>query len=288
MKKIYILIAVILFSSIDDANAQRRRRRTRRSNSNVRIQHEVGGNVGISNFQGDFSGDGPADGQILVNGFTINATHSAHLVPARRTRNNGGFAKHLVLKTNLGYTKGSYDNLGISTGNERLDKNGDPSQVDSDVLLGRLSSEASIITLGTQLEFYFKDMITYLHRSSRRRYSRRGRSGGRGNVYLGVGFGVNYVSSDAEYSLAGTNVGNNNGLPDNYDASVIGGIDEAVFSGNFAVGYRYKLNPTMDLVGEIKFNQYFSDRIDAVEPVVGNDTNDYNTNITVGVIYHLF
>ncbi len=277
-------------------NAQETKRRNKHRGRTFKVQHEIGGNIGLSNFQGDFNGDGPADGLILVNGFTLNATHSAHLIPIRRSRHDHRFVKHLVLKSHLGITTASFDNLGVSSGNEPLTKGGDPTQVESDVLLGRITAESTVITLGTQVEYYLKDIVSYLHKNPRgrgkgRRVGFRGRRRyHRGNPYVALGIGINYVdstpSTDPEAIL--TNAGGNAGLPDNFTPEVLRGIKSTVFSGTLAFGYRYKLRSNLDLVGEIKFNQYFSDRVDAVKPIVDNDNLDKNTNLTAGIIYRLF
>lgn len=290
----------MLFSSIDGVNAQRRRRKPR-SGASI-IMSEVGGNIGISNFQGDFYNKGPLDGAVTINGFTINGTYSLHLVPKRRTQLKS-LKNHMVLKTNFGYTSASFNHFGISTGKEPLDKPLATDNTDNNILLGRLETKTSIITLGTQLEFYYKDLVNYLHRSSRSRSrsrSRRSMRGriSRGNPYAAVGFAVNLVKSTPsdpfkDGKLAG--FGSNTdfpGYPDNYTPEVIKGINEIVLSPTFALGYRYKITPSMDLVGEMKFIHYFSDRIDGVDtdvsPKIDDKSNDYNTTITAGLIYHLF
>ncbi len=285
MKKIFILIAIILFSSIDDANAQRRRRRRSRANKpgkSVMLRHEIGGNIGASNFQGDFTPEGPGDGLIGINGFSINATHSMHFLPKRRSSK---FLRHLVLKSNLGYTTGNFDNLGLSTGKEPL---AGTSADHSHILLGRLTSEAKILSFGTQVEYYFKDFFNYMYRGRSRRYrNRRGRSSSKGNMYIALGLGVNKINSSFNYDVPNPNI-----LPDNYTPEVFGGIDSVIFSGSGALGYRYKIARSLDLVTELKVNYYLSDRVDAIntDPAtnIQNQFNDYNSVLSLGVIYHLF
>lgn len=286
MKKIYTLIAIVLFSSICETYAQRsnQRRKWNKRSSSI-IKGEIGGNIGISNAQGDFTPKGSGDGLITVNGISVNATYSVNFLEKRRSPRKS-IKNHIILKANLGYTNANFNNLGISSGNEELSS----TKTQNSVLLGRLKSKSSILSLGGQVEYYFKDLFNYFHRSRRRRRSSRGT---KGNPYVGIGMGINYVKSTPEYdpqAILGS-VGDNGGLPDRYTPEVIAGINSVILSGNAAVGYRYKLNRQIDLVGELKINYYFSDRIDAVDTDVNgidNKFNDYNSVISIGAIYHLF
>lgn len=300
LRKIYILIAIILFSSIDEANAQRRRRRS--SSNSSSIKSEIGGNIGISNAQGDFTGKGPGDGIITVNGFSINGTYSAHILPKRRSVSRD---IHFMFKANIGYTSASFDNLGVSSGKEALDKpagSGDYSQTNNNIILGRIKTETSILTAGIQVEYYFKDLVNFLHKNgySRRRThrssSRYRQKSNRGNPYVALGLGINSVKSTPtiDPALKANSVGSNNGLPDNFTVGMIEGINSTVFSGTAAAGYRYKINRNVDFVGEFKFNLYFSDRIDAVNPSsdptsrIEDVSYDFNSVFSAGIIYHLF
>jgi len=265
-------------------NAQLRRYKSRK---NSLYQQEIGANIGLSNFQGDFTSDGAADGRIKVNGFSINATHSIHMLPKRYK--GGNIFKKLVLKSNFGYTYGSFNNHGIASGNEPLFElvNGsrDYSKTANSTLLGRLTSKTSVISFGTQLEYYFKDVRKYI-----RKYSRSG-DNAKFNPYVALGLGLNYVSNSVSYDNEAiiNSAGGSNGLPDNYSFDVLEEVNQLVFSGSIAIGTRYKLNRFYDLVGELKVNSYFSDIVDGVDQdISGNSSNDYNTVISLGVIYHLF
>ncbi|NIJ44120.1 hypothetical protein FHR24_000559 [Wenyingzhuangia heitensis] len=299
MKNIYLLI-VILALSYADVNAQwnRRKRKT------VLYQHEIGGNIGFSNFQADFEPNGPANGLITINGLSINATHSVHLLPRRY--DSSIFVKRLILKSNFGYSYGSFNNYGVGTGKELLYTTNtagekDYSKTPNNILLARLTSKTSIITFGTQLEFYFRDITSYLHRFNK--YRQRNKM----NPYIALGFGANYVNSTPSYDQealtnnAGSSSAKSGGFPDNYIlGETVKGIKGLVLSATAAIGTRYKLSREVDLVTEMKINYYLSDRIDAVNPdlkdsnsfssqgVDGDKFNDYNTVISVGIIYHLF
>ena len=330
MKKVYLLIAVLLFSSIHEVNAQKKSARRRGKKATYIMQHEVGLNAGISNFQGDFTQSGPFDGLVTINGFTINGTHSMHWIKSRRNRRrkkDTNILNHLMIKSSIGYTQGNFNNLLNSTGDEdllALSSSGD-NGIHTDIIEGRITSETSIISLSSQAEFYFRDLVNYLHQSSRargrsrrsrsRRYrrssSRRSRYSSRrrrstnhkGNVYVAAGIGLNIVNSASTTDLTTDErvlLQQVNGtiLPDLWTQEVLEDLDPAfVFSGSFAIGYRYRLARSVDLVAEIKSNLYTSDAIDAINP--SNSTNpnfdesvdtavDYNTNITLGVVYHLF
>jgi len=350
LKNIYILIALIVFSTLDNANAQRKRKsRGRKSNAAYILQHEVGISAGVSNFQGDFTSEGLLDGLVTVNGFSINALHSMHLIKSRRKRRgarirrrrkSNGLLSHFMLKSNIGYTKGSFDNFGISDGNGAIFQNFNDGNTNNDVnsiiLQGKTTSETSIITFGTQIEYYFQDLVSYLHRSSRARalsrnryrkrsrsryrrrkrkgYRRRGQSLNKGNIYLTAGFGLNIVNSTFSYPFEdatfrnSTTDANGNSNPDNINLTngrvvypdalnenVYQDYNKAVFSLTAGLGYRYKISRTIDIFTEIKYNTYATDFIDGVNPSISplinnsiDTDNDYNTNISLGVIYHLF
>jgi len=295
LKKIYILGAIILLFSITSANAQRRNQRDRNiKNSSSRLRGEIGGNIGVSNAQGDYTRPGFVDGRIVVNGVSINATYSLHIMQKRRSIKslNKDLKNHLILKSNLGYTNANFNNLGTSTGKEPLSSINTRNQI----LLGRASAKTNIISLGTQLEYYFSDMLMYLHQSHR--YRGTSRRVKKGALYVGLGFGINCVNSKYDYDVP-SDVGSSNrwGLPDRYTPHVLKGLDNSIIiSGNFAVGYRYKFNKEINLLAELKTNYYFSDRIDATDttpnkgPATGieNKFNDYNTVLSIGAIYHLF
>gem|GEM_PF-4770151 len=269
------------------------------------LKGELGGNFGVSNFQGDYTQkglEGLRNDKIVLNGISINATYSLHIMQKWKSRKERKrsfetvyfeLRNHLILKSNLGFTNGSFDNLGISTGKESLN----PPTTRNNILLGRASAKTSILSFGTQLEYYFSNMLLFLDQS--RRYEGTSRRYNKGAFYVGIGLGINCVNSKYDYDVP-SDVPSSNiwGLPDRYNPQVLGGLDNSiVFSGNFALGYRHRLNHKIDLVTELKTNYYFSDRIDATNttpnselPPTGieNEFNDYNTVLSIGAIYHLF
>lgn len=303
MKKIYTLAVIVVLFSITTANSQIRNKRVRDiKGSSSHLKGEIGGNIGVSNFQGDYTQEGPGNGRIVANGISVNATYSLHFKQIKqkwksfkeRKRSFRSLSvdlrNRLILKSNLGYTNATFDNLGISTGKEPLN----PSKTPNNILLGRASSKTSIISFGTQLEYYFSNMLMYLHQSHK--YRGTGRRTKKGVMYVGIGFGINHVNSEYDYNVP-SNIDSNGGLPDRYTPQVLKGLEnEIIFSGNFAIGYRYKLNSEINLVAELKTNYYFSDRIDATDTTpdtglptgIANEFNDYNTVVSIGAIYHLF
>lgn len=252
-KPIILLIFITLLTT--NSNAQ----------GNFIFQNEFGLNAGVSNFQGDFAAKGPLDGKILINGFSVNATHFLHLV----TREYGvnPLYKRIMLKTSLGINMSSFDNNG--KGDSRNDK-----------VLKQLTSKTTIISLDNEFQLFYKDLVKYLHRYNKYRTKSKL------NPYVGLGFGINYVNTSVNH-----NYDTNNLYPDNYTSEYLQDQNTVIISANLSVGARYKASKRYDLVTQMGFKYYLSDNVDGVNPdpkKVNNTANDFNTVISVGVIYHMF
>ncbi|MGY5355506.1 hypothetical protein [Wenyingzhuangia sp. IMCC45467] len=268
MKKLLLFILFTLLLTTK-SNAQRR----------FIYQHEFGGEIGISNFQTDFTAKGPADGKLTINGFALNGTHYLHILPRRYGANP--IYRHAILKTSLGINTSSFDNKSYGTGNKPLSS--PPENTPNNILLARLSSKTTILSLDNELQFYLRDIIRFLHRYNRYRNKNKV------NPYLAVGLGINYFSSTPTYGKDGENLSEKNIYPDKYKASYISKTNSVSLSTNFAFGARYKASPYYDLVAQMGFKYYLSDWIDGVNPDLdSNISNDFNTVISVGFVYHMF
>ncbi|WP_143155216.1 hypothetical protein [Wenyingzhuangia marina] len=271
---------------------------TTKSNAQRRFiyQHEFGAEGGISNFQSDFVAKGPADGKATINGFSLSGTHYLHILPRRYGASK--IYRHTILKTSLGINATTFDNTSYGTGTKPLS---DPPKytyqsTPSKILLARLNSKTTIISLDNELQFYFKDIIRFLHKYNRYRNKSKV------NPYVSVGLGIHYFNATPSYdqeaidNQAGWNQtpGASNGTgdpgyPDNYKASYIAKTNTVTVSGNLAFGARYKASPYYDLVAQINVKYYLSDWMDGVNPELSsNMANDFNSVISVGFIYHAF
>lgn len=294
MKRIVFTIFIILTSF--SAESQKRRS-TATFRHNPSLKHEVGVMGGVSNFQGDFVNDAPVDGNLLVNGFSINAVHTAHILPKTYYKNS--LYHHFMLKSNFGYTKANFENsLYFNEIKPYSDYALTPTKYPSNGLLGKLTTNSSVISLNTQLEYQFGNLNNLLHINQRSRLAIKS------SPYIGVGLGFNYVISKPLYDQDAINLGmNGNGYPDNYTAETIKGINKLVISNNLALGYRHKINRNYDIFAEYRLNYYLSDRVDGVNPdlkdsnsfnSIGNSaleadkSNDYNHTINIGLLYHLY
>lgn len=268
IKKLLLLITLTLLLTTK-SNAQRR----------FIYQHELGAEAGISNFQGDFVAKGPVDGKATVNGFAVNATHYLHILPRRYGASS--FYKHTILKTSLGINSSTFDNTSYGTGNKPLS---DPkSQTPNNILLARLSSKTTIISLDNELQFYYRDIIRFLHKYNRYRNKSKV------NPYFSAGLGIHYINTSPTYGKPGENLTEEGVFPDNYESSFIKKVNTVTLSGNLAFGARYKASPYYDLVAQINLKYYFSDWVDGVDPELSsNMANDFNSVISVGFIYHMF
>ena len=135
--------------------------------------------------------------------------------------------------------------------------------------------------MDNEIQFYFRDVIKYLHKYNKYR------SKSRTNPYIALGLGINYVNATPTYN--GIDDSGSIVYPDNYQASFIQKTNTIAISGNFAFGARYKAGTNYDLIGQMGFKYFLSDWIDGVNPdLEGNKINDFNTVISVGLVYHLY
>ena len=280
IKKLFLFITLTLLLTTK-SNAQRR----------FIYQHELGAEAGISNFQSDFVAKGPFDGKATVNGFVLNANHYLHILPRRY--GVSPIYRHTILKTSLGINFSTFDNTAYGTGDKPLKPY---DKTPNEILLARLSSKTTIISLDNELQFYYRDIVRFLHRYNRYRNKSKV------NPYVSVGLGIHYFNTTPTYdqeainNQAGWNQtpGANNGTgdpgyPDNYKSSFIAKKNTVTLSGNLAFGARYKASPSYDLVTQINIKYYFSDWVDGVNPELSsNMAHDFNSVISIGFVYHVF
>lgn len=191
--------------------------------------------------------------------------------------------RHSVLKTSLAINFSSFDNYGYDTENSPLEN---PPQytyanTPNHVLLGRLKAKTTLISLDSEIQFYFKDVIKYLYKYNKYR------SKSRTNPYVNLGFSINYVNATPTYDQEAldNNAGGNNGYPDNYKASFIKETNTIALSGNLAFGARYKAGSNYDLFAQMNLKYFFSDWIDGVNPdPSNNNVNNFNSTISAGII----
>ena len=263
--------ALFILLTITKSNAQQR----------FIFQHEIGAEAGISNFQGDFVSKGPFDGKVTINGFALNAVHYLHLLP--RSYGESSFFKHTILKTSLGINYSTFDNTSYGTGNKPLSNplKDTPNQI----LLARLSAKTIVVSLDNELQVYYRDIIKFLHRNNR--HSRNHHS--KINPYASIGLGIHYVNATPTYGKPGEELAKNDVYPDNYKSTSISKTNTVTFSGNLALGARYKASSHYDLVTQINIKYYLSDGMDGVNPnTSSNKSNDFNSVISLGFVYHMF
>ncbi|MEN8764799.1 MAG: hypothetical protein ACN4EF_00575 [Wenyingzhuangia sp.] len=278
LKKLFLLFGIVLLLSTK-SNAQRY--------FNHVYRHEIGVNIGVSNFNSDFAPKSILFGSTTINGLSIEATHYLQLVQQNYRPNS--LLRKLILKTNLGVNFSSFNNNSYDTKNAKLQ---DPPRytyatTPNKVLLGKLTSKTTIISLESELQYYLKDMARFLNKRIRHRYKNST------NPFVAVGFGIHSVQATPEYNPGQeaftNNAGGNNGYPDNYNSSFFKETNDAVISTHLGFGARHKLESNFDLIAQMNVKYYFSDWIDGVNPMLeGNRSNDFNSTISVGLIYSLY
>jgi hypothetical protein len=110
--------------------------------------------------------------------------------------------------------------------------------------------------------------------------------------YAGVGFGVNFVTPDAESSLDGGLENPANVFPTFISEDSDNGIildDRTVASLNLRLGVRYDINTRTGLILESSWMLFGSDLVDGLSPVgPQNKNNDWSWGINIGFSRLLF
>jgi len=265
MKIFYKILIVLVFLPLSNSFAQ------------LNLSHEFGLSFGPVTMQTDY-GERHHLPSSTATSFGVSASHYLSFYSSNYNWRNGAsyFSDHFKLKTDFSY----YTNTAL----EHKGKWVDPSDITNNAdKLRAMKGSTKIISFGTQLEYYFKNLEDY------------------GLLFNNDDKFAPYVSAGVQYSSftpeltsdLGNYLTNPSLLPTQWQD-----IDNAVFvekdntfSLTFGLGTRYKMKGNFDLFVEARYQYFFSDRIDGLDipsdEYASNKFNDTLIYFSVGGIFHL-
>ena len=233
------------------------------------FSHEIGAFVGGVALQSDFGVRNNFETNAGNTGYGVGLVH--YLNFAYRAECNcytpeTYFNDHFKLRTEISYNSTKLEHFGrwaeknSPTGNQ----------------LKAMKGESKITDIGMQLEFYPLSIREFTA------------TDGAWAPFLGLGAHFS-LFQNGTYSELGP-MGNSTTTPDKYLSawSDEGGSTWSIVS---SVGTRYKLTELSDLFAEVRWQYYFTDWVDGLNPnpeiYTENKANDWNLWFHVGYIYYL-
>lgn len=255
MKSYYRLIIFILLVSFTKSNAQ------------LDLSHEFGLFVGPVVFQSDY-GESSHLPSSTATSFGIAGVHYLSFYGNNYNWRNGAsyFSDHFKLRTELSYYfNNSFEHQGryVDEGNALSDQ------------LKAMKGKTKIFNIGTQLEYYFKNLEDY------------------GLLFNTVDRFSPYVSAGVQYNSFTPELTNTpdggldvNNLPEKWQDTFY--IDkDNTFSLTLGLGTRYKLDK-FDLVIDGRWQYFLSDRVDGLDQVDGSSkNNDTLLFFSAGIVFDL-
>tara|TARA_R110002073_G_scaffold279026_1_gene442875 strand:- start:117218 stop:118003 length:786 start_codon:yes stop_codon:yes gene_type:complete len=236
----------------------------------LEVSHEFGIFTGPISMQTDY-GERHHLPSSMETSFGVAAVHYLSFYGNNYNWRNGAsyFSDHFKLRTEISYYF-----------NNKLENEGrytDPGSTNAEAAaLRAMQGATKIFNIGTQLEFYFKNLEDYgLLFNTADKFA----------PY--VSLGLQYNSFDAEL----TNNGNNldiSSLPQKYQNDAVFLEPESTFSLVMGLGTRYKMD-TFDLVLDGRWQYFFSDKVDGLDTSgnVGSKFNDTLLFLSVGIVFNL-
>ncbi len=238
------------------------------SHAQADLSHEFGIMAGPIIMQTDY-GERYHLPSSTMTSFGVSVVHYLSFYGSNYNWRNGAsfFSDHFKLKTELSYYftndlehKGRYVAPGSTT-----------AEVDK---LRAMSGETKMFNIGTQLEYYFKNLEDYgLLFNDREKWA----------PYISAGVHFNMFSPKLESSM-GNWEADPSVLPQKWQNNVYVNKDNT-FSLTLSAGTRYKVG-RIDLVLDARWQYFLSDRIDGLDAVDGSSKfNDTAIYLNLGVIF---
>ncbi len=229
---------------------------------------EAGISLGASAIQSDFGENGDFESSVYGNiGTTFSGAFYMNFINRRNNSEAHWFKNHAKLKGELSYTKANIDHFGATIEEDTY----------SAPLFKAMHGTASIMNFGAILEYYLFDLSEFNPKNS--------------NIfspYFGAGILASF-SNPTIFSDLGDYTTNASVLPAGYRTEdSINTESEAAFSLVYSLGTRIKLNYYSDLVIDTRWQQFFSDNIDGLNPQFeANKHNDWMYGVSLGYIFYL-
>ncbi len=262
MKFLYKIFLLLLFIPLSNSYAQ------------LELSHEIGVSFGPVTMQTDY-GERHHLPSSTPTSFGIAFSHYLSFYGSNYNWRNGAsfFSDHFKLKTEVSfYTNTSLEHKGAYI---------DPSVSSPELVeqLKAMTGSTKIFNIGTQLEYYFKNLEDYgLLFNDDNKFA----------PYISAG--IQYNSFDPEVtSSLGNYVTNPEVLPLPWQENAIFVEKDNTFSLTFSLGTRYKMD-TFDFFIDARWQYFLSDRVDGLDApkeLSGSKFNDTLIFFSVGAIYDL-
>lgn len=221
--------------------------------------HEVGIAAGPVFFQGDYGERGDTENFIKNNGFTVGGFYYLSFI------NFGHLRENFKIRLEASFMKSELQHYGKYVAPEKTSLFAQQ--------LRAMSGSTQTTSIGFQIEYYPWKLDDY----NRARFSPF--------VSLGGHFGSFTTKANSSLGPLGTTIT----TPDKYLNGFKNGSG-TVASVTAGLGARYKLAPYHALVADVRWQQYFSDWVDGLNPnkeiYTENKANDYSFALTFGYIYY--
>jgi len=236
----------------------------------VQLSNEIGLNVGPVTMQTDY-GERHHLPSSTATSFGIALTHYLSFYGTNYNWRNGAsfFSDHFKLRSEISY----YFNNSLEHKGTYVEDNGH-TEVDK---LRAMKGSTKIFNIGTQLEFYFKNLEDYgLLFNDDEKFA----------PYVGLGIFYNSFTPDLTSDLGDWRT-NPSVLPEKWANDGVFIEKDNTFSLTMNAGTRYKIND-FDLTFDARWQYFFSDNVDGLN---ANDTGDkFNDTLiyfSVGVVFDL-
>ena len=234
------------------------------------LTHDVGLFVGTATIQTDYGQRDEFLSSYGNSALSFSLVHYLHFFNLdTRWNSEDDIANHLMIKSEL--------NL-MSTAN--FEHHGKYIIGDTDLArqLRGMKGSISLMNIGIQAEYYFKDLKSFMFPYSEEKW----------NPYLSLGFKFsrykNTLTSDLGDWESDITV-----LPQKYRAPGHLAVGAgSTWSLTLGAGTRYKLSEKFDLAANFNWQYFFSDAVDGLQAnVLENKKNEWLVHLQVGIIYHL-
>jgi hypothetical protein len=259
--KYIIVLFLLLFSSLNKVNAQ------------FGFSHEVGAIIGPVAFQSDYGERSDLSTNAGNTGYGIGLIHYlnfSYKAECNCYTPETYFNDHFKLRTELSYNKTNLQHFGKWVEDSKTTLSAQQ--------LRAMRGSTSVTNIGMQLEFFpysIRDFTSTI---------------GAWAPFISLGGQFSFYNPEA-YSELGSGLGS---LPTVTHPKYINAIrndGSSTWSVVSSVGTRYKLTELSDLMVDLRWQYYFSNWVDGLNPdptiYTENKANDWNIWLNFGYIYYL-
>jgi hypothetical protein len=234
--------------------------------------HELGVMGGPANFRSDFGVRGDSETNLKNTGYGVGVIHYfnfAYRASCSCFTELTYFNDHFKLRSEISHYRGNLRHYG-----EWVDR----SSITSDILR-EMRGKYSITNIGSQLEYYPMSIREF------------GARGYQFAPFLSLGFHYSFFNSEVSSTRPGgiQNPANSVKKYRGDAVTIAGESGGSILSVVSSIGTRYKIGRLSDLILELRWQYYFSDDVDGMNPnsdiYTENIANDWMVWFNVGYVY---